>query len=278
LYSTKRARISYDGSCSPKQKSQSSISTGAPAVSSPTVVITSSSSETEDSPAAHNAVTIDIKDVLLSLGSSNTQLQATQANIRLRRWIQGQEQQAFDAEAVTVIAYSILRFKICKRFVTKSLGLLLHLAKVVSFDKVGRILLRLDFLDHIPLMVNCQNSQRSDDFIPAQLLTRLAMTKDFDLKLKLGSDAIIKFILSVMTSYPDDTVMNALACEYFAAVSLVPEVKERLREQGVVVRLAVALQRYSSWDRDDEDFNEENRRINSGIIANCKMTWDRIVN
>jgi hypothetical protein len=188
----KRAKVAAD--C------RSRVSLGGEAIALP-VVVASSSFETEYSPA-NNAVAINIKGVLLSLGTSMTEIQAIGAMTMLRDFV-GTEttaKQAFDAEGVTVIVYSILRFETSETLVTEGLLLLADMADKLSNDNhVCRALVRLDFLHRIPSLVSGQ-SRRSGVYCAALLFMFLARTADFHLKLKLGSDAIIKFMMSVMAS------------------------------------------------------------------------------
>jgi hypothetical protein len=192
-------------------------------------------------------------------------------------WTKNKAQQAFDAEGVTVIVYSILRYKSSNELVVVGLNLLGAMEANLSNDKVFQTLVRLDFLNKIPLLVSGESNQ-SGVHSATRLLTLLsASARNNELRLKLGSDAIVKFMIHVMASYCDDDSKIAMACQYFTMVCSAPKVKDRLRKQGLLVLLAAALQKYSNWDRKVAR-NEDDTHSSTSIVEDCKATLAQLVN
>jgi hypothetical protein len=222
-------------------------------------------------------LSIDVKDALLALGTSTTQEEADKAMTMLMKLFMYSEsqwqwkkhaQEIFDAQGVTVLVYSILRFK---TLVTYGLDILKIVELQVSNDRVGRALVRLDFLDQIPSLVS--GSESADDVnhfqLPILLFERMAAKKDRELKLKSGSDKIVKFMINLVTSYPDDTLCWHV-CMYFNAVSRVPELKDRLKKHGVLDLLKDVLQKYNHKDREWISKNAE-------IVRYCKATLAQLL-
>jgi hypothetical protein len=236
-----------------------------------------SSSEPKDSVPANNTV-INVKDVLFSLATSKTQAQAIKAMTMLDdSMLMGTNaQQVLDLQGVSTIVYSILRYQRSETMLQGGLGALVNMIYALPTDKVGEALQRLDFLEKIPSLVSIHNTYLASSYA-AGLLGNLALdTKNRESLLQLGSEEIVKFMVTTMATYPDDDYVTDSACDYLVSISRFPEVKERLLKQGVFARMAAAFQLFSTFDGALE-FDEGDTPRVKRIIKHSQQVMVRLI-
>jgi hypothetical protein len=162
-----------------------------------------------------------------------------------------QAQEVFDAEGVTVVVYSMLRFKTSAELIEKGLDQLANIEREVSNHKVARKLVRLDFLEKIPMLVSSQSNNKKIRLATLFFAT-VAVNANLALTLKFCSEGIVKFMTSLLASYHDDDFTIWQVCIYFSAVSRVPEVKYRLRKRQLPVLLEAMMQKQCTKGRREE--------------------------
>jgi hypothetical protein len=257
-------------------------------VSSPVVVASSavvSPSQAEDSaPVINNNNTspvltvINVKDVLFSLATSKTQAQAIKAMTMLDdSMLTGTNaQQVLDLQGVTTIVYGILRYKSSEMMLQCGMGALADMTYELSTDKVGETLQRLDFIGKIPSLTSIHSTYMVSCHA-VRLLCNLAVQSENDeCLLQLGSEGIVKFVVTTMAAYPDNVYVIDVACDFFDEISRFPEVKEGLLKQGVFARMAAAFQLFSNFDGALEFDEEDTPRVKS-IIKYSQQVMVRLM-
>jgi hypothetical protein len=216
--------------------------------------------------------------VLFSLATSETQAQAIKAMMMLENSMSTgtNAQQVLDLQGVSTIVYGILRYKNSEMMLRRGLGALVDMTYVLSTNKVGETLQCLDFLEKIPSLVSIHNTYLVSSNA-LRLLPNLAMQSENDGPLlQLGSEGIVKFVVTTMAAYPDDVYVTKAACDYFYYISRFPKVKERLLKQGVFARMAAAFQLFSNFDGALEFDEEDTPRVKS-IIKYSQQVMGRLI-
>jgi hypothetical protein len=268
-------------------------------VSSPVVVASAavvSPSQAEDSaPVINNnnnttppvLSNSSMKEILLSLATSKTQAQAIKAMTMLDDSMETgtNAQQVFDLQGVSTIVYGILRYATSEMMLQHGLGALVDMTYALStdkrlyvlLDKVGEALQRLDFLEKIPSLVSIHDTYLVSSHA-ARLLGNLMSldTKTREYLVQLGSEEIVKFMVTTMAAYADVVCVIDAACVYFDKISRFPEVKERFLKQGVFARMAAAFQLFSNFDGALEFDEEDIPRVKS-IIKYSQQVMGRLM-
>jgi hypothetical protein len=114
---------------------------------------------------------------------------------------------------------------------------------------VGEALLSLDYLDKIIPLASIHTNAAPVSRTAAFLFGCLAFsTTNCESIVQLGSDGIMKFMVTMMSVYPNDVSVTYGACTYFEEMSRSPEVKVLLKHGIVVVQMAVIFQTFSHSD------------------------------
>jgi hypothetical protein len=230
-------------------------------------------------PAVGTTVIHNINEILFSLASSTTKAQAIKAMAKLSdSMLTGTNaQQVFDLQGISTIVYGMLRYTSSERMLMHGLRALVNMTKVLFNDKVGETLQRLDFLDKIPPSLSNITETKVVSSNWVGLFGNLAANaKNCESLLQLGSEGIVKFIVHAMTTYPNDVYVTNAACMHLDKMSRIPEMKERLLKEGVVIRMAVAFQTFSNLDEELE-FNEDDRPCVRRIIKHSKRALGRLI-
>jgi hypothetical protein len=171
-----------------------------------------SPSQTEDYAPVNNNNTPplvtdnNIKDVLFSLATSETQAQAIKAMMMLADSMSTgtNAQEVFDLQGVTTIVYGILCYSSSKAMLIFGLGALVNMTSTFSNDKVGETLQRLDFMDKISSLASIHNTYMVSSFGVGLLCNLAINTGNQESLLQLGSEGIVKFLVTTMATYPED--------------------------------------------------------------------------